>query len=85
MAGALQADLLTFLSDVPGVLDDQGNTFESLSADETEVLIKKGVINGGMIPKVRTALSVISENVANVRIVNLAGLSGSAGTLFTRL
>lgn len=84
LAGALQADLLTFVSNVAGVLDEQGNPFSTLSEVETETLIQAGVISGGMIPKVRTALNVISENVANVRIVNLAGLSGSAGTLFTR-
>jgi acetylglutamate kinase len=47
-------------------------------------LIQSGVIKDGMIPKVRTALSIISKNVANVRIVNLAGLAGAEGTVFSR-
>lgn len=85
LAGALNADLLTFVSDVAGVLDGTGNPISSLSAAQTEALIGEGVINGGMIPKVRTALSAVSKNVANVRIVNLAGLSRSEGTLFTRV
>ena len=85
LAGALNADVLTFVSDVAGVLDVTGNTIALLSTAETETLIEAGVINGGMIPKVRTALGAISKNVANVRIVNLAGLARAEGTLFTRM
>jgi hypothetical protein len=29
-------------------------------------------------------LNVVSKNAANVRIVNLAGLAGANGTVFTR-
>jgi acetylglutamate kinase len=84
LASALDADLLTFVSNVPGVLDETGTTIASLSAERTEALIQSGVIKDGMIPKVRTALSIISKNVANVRIVNLAGLAGAEGTVFSR-
>jgi acetylglutamate kinase len=82
LAGALEADLLTFVSDVPGVLDEAGYPISSLSATQTEALIQAGVIKDGMIPKVRTALNVVSRQMANVRIVNLAGLKGAAGTVF---
>lgn len=85
LAGALGADVLTFVSNVPGVLDRTGNPISSLSVAETEALIQEGIINGGMIPKVRTALNVISKNASKVRIVNLAGLSRSEGTLFIDL
>ncbi len=84
LAGALEADLLTFVSNVPGVLDEDGTPFASLTVENTEALIQSGVIRDGMIPKVRTALNVISKNVANVRIVNLAGLAGANGTVFSR-
>jgi acetylglutamate kinase len=85
LAAALQANLLTFVSNVPGVLDESGQPIASLSVEKTEALIKAGVITDGMIPKVRTALSVVSRNVANVRIVNLAGLPRAEGTVFTRM
>jgi acetylglutamate kinase len=84
LAGALEADLLTFVSNVPGVLDENGAPIASLTAENTEALIESGVIRDGMIPKVRTALNVVSKNAANVRIVNLAGLAGANGTVFRR-
>jgi acetylglutamate kinase len=85
LAGALRADLLTFVSNVPGVLDGSGNPISILSEAQTESLILEGIIRDGMIPKVRSALKVVSKNVANVRIVNLAGIAGSEGTLFRRV
>jgi acetylglutamate kinase len=85
LAAALGADLLTFVSNVPGVLDESGKTISTLSVAQTETLIESGIIHGGMIPKVHTALRAVSKNVANVRIVNLGGLSRSEGTLFTKM
>jgi acetylglutamate kinase len=84
MASALEADLLTFVSNAPGVLDENGMPIASLTAENTEALIESGVIRDGMIPKVRTALNVVTKNAANVRIVNLAGLAGMEGTVFSR-
>lgn len=82
VARALKAELLTFVSNVPGVLDHQGQLISALTAQQTEDLIHSGVIHGGMIPKVRAALQVIGEDVAQARIVDLAGLSVHSGTLF---
>ncbi len=84
LAAALGADLLTFVSNVPGVLDETGNRIASLSPAQTETLIKSGIINGGMIPKVRTALNVAAKNGTAVRIVNLSGLSQAEGTIFMK-
>jgi acetylglutamate kinase len=66
------------------VLDENGRPIASLTAENTEALIESGVIRDGMIPKVRTALNVVTKNAANVRIVNLAGLAGMEGTVFSR-
>lgn len=81
IARALPADVLDFVSNVPGVLRD-GQTVARLTAGEAEALIEAGVINGGMIPKVRAALDALARGVAQVRIVNLAGLGGGGGTVF---
>ncbi|MCA9961668.1 MAG: acetylglutamate kinase [Anaerolineales bacterium] len=83
IARAASANLLTFVSNVPGVLDQQGQLIPALTAQQTEDLILQGVIHGGMIPKVRAALQVISQDVPQARIVNLAGLGVNSGTLFT--
>jgi acetylglutamate kinase len=53
-----------------------------LTAAQTEDLIHQGVINGGMVPKVRGALTAVSQGVPRARIVNLAGLLQSGGTIF---
>ncbi len=82
VAGAIGAAQLDFISNVPGVLRD-GEVIERLTAVETEALITDGIISGGMIPKVRGALAVVSSGVPQVRIVNLDGLS-SGGTVFGR-
>jgi acetylglutamate kinase len=81
IALSLQADLLDFISNVPGVLND-GQVVPQLTADETEALIEAGVINGGMVPKVRGALTAVAKGVPRARIVDLAGLLQSGGTIF---
>jgi acetylglutamate kinase len=80
IALALNASLLNFVSNVPGVLHN-GEVIPSLTPDQTQQLIDNGVINGGMIPKVRAALEAVHAGVAQARIVNLEGLVQSGGTI----
>jgi acetylglutamate kinase len=80
LAVALAADELVFLTNVPGVLHD-GNLLAQLTTADVEDLIAAGIITGGMIPKVRSALEAVAHGVASVRITNLAGLRQTAGTL----
>jgi len=84
IAAATNADLLTFITNVPGVLDDRGALLSSLSATQAEALIANGTISGGMIPKVRTALEALSAGVGRVRITNLDGVANNSGTVFAR-
>ncbi|MBC7234839.1 MAG: acetylglutamate kinase [Chloroflexi bacterium] len=79
LARALQVREMIFLTDVPGVLRDNA-VLPRLRADEAQQLIEAGVITGGMIPKVRSALEAIAQGVGSVRITNLAGLSRDTGT-----
>jgi len=57
IAEALEARWLVFLTDVPGVRADNGVVADSLSPGQAAVLIEAGVVQGGMIPKVRACLS----------------------------
>lgn len=82
IARALKANLLTFVSNVPGVLDQNGQVMAALTAVQTTNLINSGIIHGGMIPKVRAALEVIAQGIPQARIVNLAGLGSGGGTVF---
>lgn len=84
IALALKADLLDFISNVPGVLK-AGQVVPQLTANQTEDLIKQGIINGGMVPKVRGALTAVAQGVPRARIVNLTGLLQSGGTIFTEV
>jgi acetylglutamate kinase len=83
IAASLGVSVVNFVSNVPGVLDEHDKTIPALSAAQTEQLIRRGVIHGGMVPKVRAALEVVGQGVPNARIVNLSGLANGSGTLFT--
>lgn len=84
LATALDASLLTFVSNVPGVLAD-GRLLPTLSPDQTERLIASQVITDGMIPKVRAATRLIEAGVAQAKITDLRGLQTGSGTIFSRV
>ncbi|TVS04562.1 MAG: acetylglutamate kinase [Phycisphaerales bacterium] len=56
VARVARATGVVFLTDVPGVRGEAGTTLAELDGAEIERLIKAGVIEGGMVPKVRGAL-----------------------------
>lgn len=80
IAGAVDADAVVFVTNVRGVMQDS-QVIASLTASQAEGLIKSQVIRGGMIPKVRAALSAVSCGVRAARITDLNGLAGGSGTL----
>jgi len=82
IARAVGAESLVFVSDVPGVLME-GNVLAHLEADQIEPLIHTGVIRGGMVPKVRSALAALAGGVPTVRITNLQGLRSGGGTVIS--
>ncbi len=59
VAGAVKASRLLMLTDVPGVLDENGERIEELTAEEARRRIREGLITGGMIPKVETCLKAV--------------------------
>jgi acetylglutamate kinase len=81
IAMALDAAMLTFVTNVPGVLNANKTLIPTLTAAQTEALIAEKIILGGMIPKVRTALEALQAGVKQVRITNLDGLA-NGGTVF---
>lgn len=70
IAGALAASRLLFLTDVPGVLDRNGELIKELTISEAKGLIRDGTISGGMIPKVETCIDALQRGVKGVVIVN---------------
>ncbi|MBB2204613.1 acetylglutamate kinase [Gluconacetobacter takamatsuzukensis] len=59
IAGAVHATRLLMLTDVPGVLDENGELIPELTAEEARRGIASGMISGGMIPKVETCLEAV--------------------------
>jgi acetylglutamate kinase len=50
---------MLMLTDVPGVLDHDGNLLTELTISEAEALIRDGTVSGGMIPKVETCINAV--------------------------
>lgn len=73
IAQALKARKLVFLSDVPGLLkhpDDPHSIMSTISRSEVEALIKSGIIDGGMLPKIQGALDTLTAGVGKVHIID---------------
>ncbi len=70
VAGELKAEKLILLTDVPGVMKDEGELIRSMTMDESKVLIEKGVAKGGMIPKLKACLKALGKGVAKAHIVD---------------
>ena len=59
LAGALGAARLFLLTDVAGVLDEQGKVLSDLTPAQIGALREKGTISGGMIPKLETCVAAV--------------------------
>jgi acetylglutamate kinase len=59
IAAGLGARQLVLMTDVDGVRDADGRKLETLTVAEADHLIDAGVIAGGMVPKIRAALSAL--------------------------
>ncbi len=70
IAAAIGAKRVVFLTDTAGVLDENQKLISSLTAKEIEELKKRGVIAGGMIPKVDAALSAVRRGVEKAHIID---------------
>ncbi len=66
VATALAARWLVFLTDVPGIRGEDGETVSALSADRASALTEAGVIQGGMIPKVEACLQAAASGCRSV-------------------
>ncbi len=70
MAEVLGAEKLIMLTNTAGLLDADGNVLTGLSAEEVDNLIQKGVIHGGMLPKIRSALDAVHAGVKSSHIID---------------
>jgi acetylglutamate kinase len=70
IAAAIGARRLLMLTDVAGVLDENGALIQEMSAAEARRLIETGVIAGGMIPKIETCLDAVGKGVEGAVILD---------------
>ena len=73
IAGALEAERLIMMTDIAGILenkDDPSTLIPHVTVEEAKELYKKGIISGGMIPKVDCSIEAISHGVKNVVIMD---------------
>lgn len=70
IAPAMRAKRLLMLTDVTGVLREDGALIESLGVADARRLIDDKVITGGMIPKIETAVKAVEAGVEGVVILD---------------
>jgi len=70
LAEILQAEKLVVLTNTPGVLDKQGKLLTGLTPKKIDDLVHKGVISGGMLPKIGSALDAARNGVKSVHIID---------------
>jgi acetylglutamate kinase len=71
LAVALGAEKLVYINDVPGVIGPGGELISELSAAQClDLLGREGVVDGGMIPKLESAVNALKAGIARVHLVD---------------
>lgn len=73
IAGALKAERLIMMTDIAGLLkdkDDPTTLIPEITVSQAKKLFEDGVIQGGMIPKVKCCMDAIKHGVKNVVIMD---------------
>lgn len=73
VAKAVKARKLVFLTDIEGVLknpDDPETLISQIKIDEVDKLIERGIISGGMIPKITNCAQAVASGVEAVHILD---------------
>jgi acetylglutamate kinase len=71
LAIELGAEKLVFINDVPGLIGPTGDLLSELSAQQClDLLAEGGVVEGGMIPKLESAVDALRAGVTRVHLVD---------------
>ena len=70
LAGALKAKRLLLLTDVQGVMGTGGELIRQMTCQEAGKAVATGVVTGGMIPKIETAVAAVEAGVESAVILD---------------
>jgi acetylglutamate kinase len=73
ISGVLKAEKLLIMTDIDGVytdIKDPSTLLPSITVEETKEFIDKGIISGGMIPKLECCVTAINKGTKNVQLVD---------------
>ena len=70
VAAALGAEKLIHLTDVQGILGEDGQLVSTLSRKEAERLMDESVIDGGMLPKVESSVRALAGGTVKAHIID---------------
>ena len=73
IAGQLKAESFISMTDISGIMrdkDDPDSLISKINVSEAGVLIRDGIIQGGMIPKVECCIEAIRQGVQKVFIID---------------
>jgi len=70
LAAAIKAEKLLMLSDVKGIRNAKGSHVSTLPRKDMERMVKKKVINEGMLPKVHACLTALQGGVQKAHIID---------------
>ena len=73
VATALEAEKLVFLTDIEGVFidpTDKSTLISEMDIHEAKDIIEKGVVGGGMLPKLNNCIAAMENGVSRVHILD---------------
>ena len=70
VAKNLKSRRLLLMTDVEGVLDQNQKLITEINSSVANYMLKKKIISGGMIPKIKTCLDAVNNGVTGVVIVD---------------
>ncbi len=70
IAGALKAEKLILLTDVEGIKDKNNKLMPALDKKKITSFISKGIVSGGMLPKVEASFNALKAGVKKTHIID---------------
>jgi len=70
IAISLKAKKLILLTDVPGVLNEEGRLIPSITLEDAKRLLDNDLIKGGMLPKLKGAIDAVENGVEKAHIID---------------